>query len=658
MVSFYKLKCSNFVSSGNLFVGAVEDINPNSKFAALGIRRRYVVADLNYSSFMSRRAALFLFGAFSRKARSLLSLGKQFASSYKIMSLCRSFLVSYVRDWVPGLLTNFSALSSTLLKNKDTLLRIGCFFSFPDVLLMFGESYDIARILRESRLLGIPTVANIGSSLNIQYFTYTFLGDWSSYRASRFFINVFFSIVTEARRFRTVRHFIIFKRMVRSIYLRRTLKLKLRSFKLVKLYLLLGRSSGQNARVVKRSSRKFLSKFFKAFVTGIRKRPVSLVRFSWFRVNINVGAPRRRSRRCVRFPRLKRIRCLLESAKLNSYLRRYLHKRPILRIPKFAGVAPNRLVFGSLFPFLGYFGYGYLAKRVSSFFFFTKIFRLIIKKRSKILFLRSMTSRVSVLCRSALRLRALRRVLVRGYRSRRTLRKFAERSLRKERYLLKKASLMVQRVPEWRYKKDYISLMRNYYKIPEREYWKYFFVVPSRDRKVVKRSQYRVRVFQSYQPHSVVDDVQNLDHRSLYKKLTPVQRETFRSYSYLARKFPRFVSKVEAGLLVSSRIARAYNKAKRARGEYVKIRDMFRMRLSGKCLTFSSDSYDPKIPPKYFSYKYQRYINNRKNRRARSGRQDRKDNVQRSRYKKYGSFLKSHKRFIPGSAIPPRRRGG
>lgn len=661
MVSFYKLKYSSFISSGNLFIGSVEDINPNSKFLALGIRRRHVVSNLNYSCFMSRRAALFLFGALSRKARPLLSLGKQFVDDNKIMSLCRLFLISYVRNWVPGLLTNYGALSLTLLRNEDAPNKIGCLFKFPDVLLMFGESYDIARISKEARLLGMPTVANIGSVLNIKHFTYVFLGDWSSYDASKFFLDVFFSIFVEARRFRTVRYFFFFKRFIRSVYLRRTLKLKLCVLKFVNLRLLLSRSlmaRGIGAKPLlktRRSIKRFQPSFFEAFAVGINKRPISVRRFAWFRASTNMNAPRRRRTR-RRFSRLRGIQRLLGLARLNSYLHSRLGRSSRFKVPRFVGTAPDRLLFRALFPFLGYFGYGYLAKRVSSFFFFSKIFKLILQKRSKLLFLKSLTSKVRVLCRSSLRMRALKKVLARGFRSRRMLRKIAERSLHEGRYLEERARIMRDHSPEWRYKKDYINMMRNYYKIPRNDYWKYFFVVPTRDDKITKESQRRLDNFQVYKPYDIIERVLGLDRRVISKKFTPAQRDAFSTYIRLYSRFPRFVSKVEASLLVSSRLSRAVGKVKRSEG--VTSDDILSvLRGSSSCesrLTFSSDSSYPVVPEEHFSYKYQRYIKNRKDKRMRKGRRWRQG-PPRNFYKGVKPFGRG-KHF--GPKVPPKNTKG
>jgi len=620
MVSFYKLKCSNFISSDNLFVGSVDEINPDSKFMALGVRRRHVVSNLNYSCFMSRRAALFLFGAFTRKARPLLSLGKQFADNARIMSLCRSLLISYVRDWVPGLLTNYSSLASTLLKNKDALQRVGYFFNFPDILLLFGESYDIARISREARLLGVPTIANIGSTLNIKHFTYAFFGNWSSYRASRFFTNLFFSVFSEARRYRAVRYFSIFKRLIRSLYLRRTFKIKLRSLKFVKLRLVFKGKRHSGKKLERRPKKWYVEKapcFFRAFVVGVKKYPVAVARFRWYRRIMHNNAPMRRASSVSRFPRLKYLKAQDTLLRLKTRLRiRFTRPSHRYAIPKFIGTAPRRMEFRNIFPFLGYFGYGYLAKRVSSFFFFKKIFQFILEKRSRILFLKSLTSKISVLCRSSLRVRALKKTLIRGFRYRRAVRVHMERLYRDKRFLRKKIALMKDSLPNWRYKKDYIDMMRDYYRVPEADYWKYFFTVPQRSEEEIGRVRDKLRSVKSrsYPPYAAVEAFPGLSRRTM-KRLTLPQREAFFTYAYLLKRFPRFVSRVEGSSLVMSRLSRSYpNRYKRPkRGEKGDIKKSFKLPKSD--LAYSSTFSRPAVPVECFSFKYQRYIENRKNRR-------------------------------------------
>jgi hypothetical protein len=236
MVSFYKLKYTNFISSNNYLVGSSHEINPESRFLALGTRKNYVVADLNYSCFLARRASLFLFGSLVRRSHPAVSFGYRFYDYVDLFSEFSTLSVSYVRDCVPVLLTNYTALFRTALKEEGALRRIGFFFQFPDILLMFGANNSIGFIMNEARSLQIPMVVTGDTSLSFSQVTYMLLGNYKSFKSTMFFVKLFLDLNAESRRFRTLRHYSVFKRVIKSIFLRRTLKSKLFSIKLARMF--------------------------------------------------------------------------------------------------------------------------------------------------------------------------------------------------------------------------------------------------------------------------------------------------------------------------------------------------------------------------------------------------------------------------------------
>src|SRR5690554_2584825 len=236
MVSFYKLRYTNFISSDNYLVGLNHEINPESRFLALGTRKNYVVADLNYSCFLARRASLFLFGSLVRRSHPAVSFGYQFYDYEGIFSEFSTLSVSYVRDWVPGLLTNYRALFGTALKEEGALQRIGFFFQFPDILLMFGANNSIGFIINEARSIQIPTIITGDTSLSFSQVSYMLLGNYRSFKSTRFFVKLFLDLNSESRRFRTLKHYSVFKGLIKSIFLRRTLKSKLFSIKLARMF--------------------------------------------------------------------------------------------------------------------------------------------------------------------------------------------------------------------------------------------------------------------------------------------------------------------------------------------------------------------------------------------------------------------------------------
>jgi ribosomal protein S2 len=217
-------------------VGHPHEINPESRFLALGTRKGHVIADLNYSSFLARRASLFLFGSLVRRSHPAVSFGYRFYDYEDLFSEFSSLSLSYVRDWVPGLLTNYKVLFRTALKEEGALRRIGFFFQFPDILLMFGANDSMGFIVNEARAIRIPTIVTGDTSISFSRITYMLLSNYKSFKSTVFFVKLFLDLNAEALRFRTLRHYSIFKRFIKSIFLRRTLKSKLFSIKLSKMF--------------------------------------------------------------------------------------------------------------------------------------------------------------------------------------------------------------------------------------------------------------------------------------------------------------------------------------------------------------------------------------------------------------------------------------
>src|SRR5690554_2742297 len=236
MVSFYRLKYTSFISTDNYLVGDPHEISPESRFLALGARKGYVIADLNYSCFLARRASLFLFGSLVRRSHPAVSFGHRFRDYEDLFSEFSALSLSYVRDWVPGLLTNYKVLFRTALKEEGALRRIGFFFQFPDILLMFGSDDSMGFIVNEARAIKMPTIVTGDTSISFSRITYMLLSNYKSFKSTVFFVKLFLDLNAESSRFRTLRHYSIFKRFIKSIFLRRTLKSKLSSIKLSSMF--------------------------------------------------------------------------------------------------------------------------------------------------------------------------------------------------------------------------------------------------------------------------------------------------------------------------------------------------------------------------------------------------------------------------------------
>lgn len=504
MVSFYRLKYTNFISSDNYLVGDIREINPESRFLALGARKGRVIADLNYSCFLARRASLFLFGSLVRRSHPAVSFGYRFYDYEDLFSEFSSLSLSYVRDWVPGLLTNYKVLFRTALKEEGALRRIGFFFQFPDILLMFGANDSIGFIVNEARAIRIPTVVTGDASISFSRITYMLLSNYKSFKSTVFFVKLFLDLNAEALRFRVLRHYSIFKRFIKSIFLRRTLKSKLFSIKLARMFFIFRavpglRVSKVTPAVYNRGGWKS-ARFFKVPVKqrgprrrSIMRRPyggyigrlsptsrseyvekrrtllnrqqqhalpavVSKLQRDRLVLTKRVKAlPKRKvslSSPLVRLSKAKalkrnitRVR-LLRRRRAEKFLTKLAAASQTKRLRKLATVAErrglrvggllkaaellaNRLsllnrpargrsygtflpirmvrrsVFRKLFPFFGYFAYGYMAKRLSTLFFYRAIFRQIIHKRKRVLRLKGFTSDLKVISTQAKRFRAL-----------------------------------------------------------------------------------------------------------------------------------------------------------------------------------------------------------------------------------------------------------
>lgn len=500
MVSFYRLKYTNFISSDNYLVGLSHEINPESRFLALGTRKGYLVADLSYSCFLARRASLFLFGSLVRRSHPAVSFGYRFYDSEDLFNEFSTRSLSYVRDWVPGLLTNYKALFRTALKEEGALRRIGFFFQFPDILLMFGSNNSIGFIINEARSIQVPAVVTGDTSLSFSQVTYMLLGNYKSFRSTMFFVKLFLDLNEESRRFRTLRHYSVFKRLIKSIFLRRTLKSKLFSIKLASMFFIFQATPklrvSQVTPIVYKGSGWASAKFFKLsksppFFNSRKRltmgrssksyveRPVPVSRTEYAirrRVLLNLFEVKFRQKRLALLTRslplpVRRFSlgnsrgkvlkcCRITSTKLKPAKRR-AHKVLLKRIVpgkrgnkalnKLLGVAKKRglkarklireadkivrlnkrlkllngpskdysyvtplpmLMFRKrmvrqLFPFLGYFAYGHMAKRLNTLFFYRAVFRQVAQKRKRVLRFKRFTSNLKVIGSQAKKFRAL-----------------------------------------------------------------------------------------------------------------------------------------------------------------------------------------------------------------------------------------------------------
>lgn len=502
VVSFYRLKYTNFINSDNYLVGLPYEINPESRFLALGARRGHVIADLNYSCFLARRASLFLFGSLVRRSHPAVSFGYRFYDYEDLFSEFSTLSLSYVRDWVPGLLTNYKALFRTALKEEGALRRIGFFFQFPDILLMFGANDSIGFIINEARSIQIPTIVTGDTSLSFSRITYMLLGNYKSLKSTMFFVKLFLDLNAESRRFRVLRHYSIFKHLIRSIFLRRTLKSKLFSIKLAKMFFVFKAISklrvsqitpvvyrnynwipasffrvlkkpvfynrnkgsvmrkslkGRMRRIVPISKKEYVTKRLnllkpagfakklrcKRLVLNRKFMPLTSRRLSFGnrKLHLNGRTLKRRVRRVTNLKLLKRgvggslgnlarssksrkFRRLLKIAKRRGLQTKlllnradiFLHNRlKLLNNPDKDYSAANplpvfmfdRKALRHVFPFLGYFSYGYMAKRLNTLLFYRTIFRQIVQKRKRILRLKRFTSDLRVISVKAKKFRSL-----------------------------------------------------------------------------------------------------------------------------------------------------------------------------------------------------------------------------------------------------------
>src|SRR5690554_4922674 len=485
MVSFYKLKYTSFISSDNYLAGLYHEINPESRFLALGTRKNYVVADLNYSCFLARRASLFLFGSLVRRSHPAVSFGHQFYDYEDIFSEFSTLSVSYVRDWVPGLLTNYKALFRTALKKEGALRRIGFFFQFPDILLMFGTNNSIGFIINEARSIQIPTIVTGDVSLSFSQVTYMLLGNYKSFKSTMFFVKLFLDLNSESSRFRILKHYSVFKRLIKSVFLRRTLKSKLFSIKLSRMFFIFRAVPklrvSQVTPIVHNKDAWAPASFFKAskkpvlktrvtmrrsvvgrakrlipiskedyvtkrrtflglsnFIGKLRRRRLILNKKSVSLVNrrASFGALRLRFKGKALKHRVTKVRLLKKAGRFSNKRVKLVHPkqfRKLLKVAKRRGLQTkallreaNTLVFGrlrkldnpdtdysainplpifipdrgtlrQLFPFLGYFAYGYMAKRLNTLLFYRAIFRQVVQKRKKVLRLKRFTSNLQVM---------------------------------------------------------------------------------------------------------------------------------------------------------------------------------------------------------------------------------------------------------------------
>lgn len=495
MVSFYRLKYTNFINSDNYLIGLPYEINPESRFLALGARKGHVIADLSYSCFLARRASLFLFGSLVRRSHPAVSFGSRFYDYEDLFSEFSTLSLSYVRDWVPGLLTNYKALFRTALKEEGALRRIGFFFQFPDILLMFGANDSIGFIINEARSIQIPTIVTGDTSLSFSRVTYMLLGNYKSFKSTMFFVKLFLDLNAESRRFRTLRHYSVFKRLIRSIFLRRTLKSKLFSIKLAKMFFVFktipklrvsqitpvvyrnynwipasffkilkkpvfyNRNKGSVMRkslkgrmkhivpiskkeyVTKRRNTGFTKKLrCKRLVLNRKFMPLTSRRLSLGnrKLRLNGRTSKRRVNNLkllkrgpggllgnlARSPKSRKFRRLLKIAKRRGLQAKlllnkadiFLHNRlKLLNNPDkdYSAVNPlpvfmfDRKALRHIFPFLGYFSYGYMAKRLNTLLFYRTIFRQIVQKRKRILRLKRFTSDLRVISVKAKKFRSL-----------------------------------------------------------------------------------------------------------------------------------------------------------------------------------------------------------------------------------------------------------
>ena len=403
MTSFYRLKHTNFIKSSNHLSGFSYAINPDSKFLALGIRKGYIIANLNYSCFLARRASLFLFGSLVRRAHPAISLGYKFYNYLDLFARVAKLSVSYFRDWIPGLLTNYRTLVATALKEEGALRRIGIFFKFPDVFLILGDNYNLSFILNETKRLQIPTLATGDSSLNFSRVNYLLLSNYRSFKSTLFFLQLFLDLHAEAKRFRVLRHYSTFKRIIKRVYLRRTLKFKLHSIKFAELFTLL--NGGTN-------------KFVSEGITNKNRTKGELI------PSVANMIKRKRSQREL-FNKKQRLRVIKKHGvhkyariKLKKHRRArwfmgQLNKRMDRRLssvrkPMLPIFVPNRMLVRHIFPLFGYFAYGYMAKRINTLFFYRSILRRVVSKRRRILSLKRFVHHISVIGSSAPRFKALK----------------------------------------------------------------------------------------------------------------------------------------------------------------------------------------------------------------------------------------------------------
>ena len=300
--SLHKLKVVTFFDIRAHRIGLRVRLHPTVKFLVLGFTHAgRVIANLNYSTFLARRAFLFLFGALSRYAHPAVVLGWRYYDYPEVYKYLSYNMLTHVRSWIPGLFTNWEKVSTTALRAEGSLEEIGMIFQFPDVMLLFGANDRMGFIPREAQIIKMPSIMPSEAAVSFNAVNYFIPSDYKRARPTEFFFRLFYSVREEALSFRHLRYFSIFKQSISVIYSRRSL--------------------------------------------------------------------------------LKKLAFLKTSSLVNLFTSVGSFYSPL---PVGAGGLPTK----NLFPFLGYFSFGYLSKRLSSMFFLKVILSDLSTKRGRISFLK------------------------------------------------------------------------------------------------------------------------------------------------------------------------------------------------------------------------------------------------------------------------------
>lgn len=227
----FSLNYRNFVKSNAFILSQSRNLTPSSKYLALGFRNGFVISRLDYIVFLSKRSALFFFNSLIRGNKPCFALGS--SMSKVSTSLVKDLFynrISYARTWIPGLLTNYKNSLRYIKKSKDSF-NLATMFGFPDIVVTFGYQRGLKDIVGECRTVGLPMIANVDSSVNLRLMNYFLVSNLHNPHTGYFLCSGFLRITYSARHFRVFRFFNYMKRYVRSIYLRRTLFVKLKSLK-------------------------------------------------------------------------------------------------------------------------------------------------------------------------------------------------------------------------------------------------------------------------------------------------------------------------------------------------------------------------------------------------------------------------------------------